>query len=339
MEASRENERESKRGLTLETVKKVLSEYLIILVLAFMAVTLAALNPNFLTLNNIMNLLTQTAIFGILALGIFIVLVSKGIDLSLGSTLAFAGIIAGTISQTTYAVDQIFPNIGMAPLGVTILVTLVIGGIVGGINGGLIAYTKIPPFIATLGTQIAFRGAALMVTMGRPVSNINPQMHWFGSRIAGYIPVPVLIYIAVIALVGILMKYTSFGKSVYAIGGNVEAAEISGIRVNRNIVWVYTISGILASVAALIFIGRTGGSIQPAAGLMFETTAIAAATIGGTSHSGGVGKVWGVVVGALILGTLTNGFTLLGIDAFVQQIIMGMIIVGAVVIDMQKNKK
>jgi inositol transport system permease protein len=126
---------------------------------------------------------------------------------------------------------------------------------------------------------------------------------------------------------------------VYAIGGNVEAAEISGIKVSHVIVWVYIISGVLAGLSALIFMGRTGGSIQPAAGTMFETTAIAAATIGGTSHSGGVGKVWGAVVGALILGTMTNGFTLLGIDAYIQQIIQGVIIVGAVIIDMRKNKK
>lgn len=321
------------------SLKQFLSDYLIVFVLAAMVAILTGLNPNFLSLNNILNMLTQTAIYGILALGIFIVLISKGIDLSVGSTLAFAGILAGTISQTQNAIDKIFPGLGMAPLAITILITLVIGGVVGIINGSLIAYTGIPPFIATLGTQIAVRGAALMVSKGKPVSNINPQMNWFGSRIWGVVPVPVLIYVLIIFIIWVIMNYTSFGKSIYAIGGNVEAAEISGIKVKRNLVYVYMISGILASVAALIYIGRTGGSIQPAAGTMFETTAIAAATIGGTSHSGGVGKVWGAVVGALILGTLTNGFTLLGVDAYVQQIVQGAIIVGAVVIDMRKNKK
>lgn len=327
------------RNNNSKSLKQFLSEYLIVFVLAAMVAILTGLNPNFLSLNNILNMLTQTSIYGILALGIFIVLISKGIDLSVGSTLAFAGILAGTISQTQNAIDKIFPGIGMAPLAVTILITLIIGGIVGIINGSLIAYTGIPPFIATLGTQIAIRGAALMVSKGKPVSNINPQMNWFGSRIFGVIPVPVLIYVLIIFIIWVIMNYTSFGKSIYAIGGNVEAAEISGIKVKRNLVYVYMISGILASVAALIYIGRTGGSIQPAAGTMFETTAIAAATIGGTSHSGGIGKVWGAVVGALILGTLTNGFTLLGVDAYVQQIVQGAIIVGAVVIDMRKNKK
>lgn len=321
------------------TRKEFIQKYLIIFVLIAMFAVLTGMNGNFLTLNNILNLLTQTSIYGILALGLFIVLVSKGIDLSVGSTLAFAGIMVGTISQTKEAVDKIFPSLGQAPFVVTILLALIIGGFIGLINGSLIAYTGIPPFIATLGTQIAVRGAALMISKGKPVSNINPQINFLGDRLFGFLPVPVLIYIAVIIFMAILMNYTSFGKSVYAIGGNIEAAEISGIKVKRNIVLVYVISGVLAGISSLIYIGRTGGSIQPAAGTMYETTAIAAATIGGTSHSGGIGTVWGVVVGALILGTLTNGFTLLGIDAYVQQIIQGLIIVGAVVLDMRKNKK
>ncbi|MBP1041196.1 ABC transporter permease [Vagococcus sp. BWB3-3] len=321
------------------TRKEFIQKYLIIFVLIAMFVVLTGMNSNFLTLNNILNLLTQTSIYGILALGLFIALVSKGIDLSVGSTLAFAGIMVGTISQTKDAVDKIFPSLGQSPLIVTIVLALIIGGVIGLINGSLIAYTGIPPFIATLGTQIAVRGAALMVSNGKPVSNINPQINLLGDRLFGFLPVPVLIYIAVIIFMAVLMNYTSFGKSIYAIGGNIEAAEISGIKVKRNIVLVYVISGVLAGISSLIYIGRTGGSIQPAAGTMYETTAIAAATIGGTSHSGGIGTVWGVVVGALILGTLTNGFTLLGIDAYVQQIIQGLIIVGAVVLDMRKNRK
>lgn len=321
------------------TRKEFIQKYLIIFVLIAMFVVLTGMNSNFLTLNNILNLLTQTSIYGILALGLFIALVSKGIDLSVGSTLAFAGIMVGTISQTKDAVDKIFPSLGQSPLIVTIVLALIIGGVIGLVNGSLIAYTGIPPFIATLGTQIAVRGAALMVSNGKPVSNINPQINLLGDRLFGFLPVPVLIYIAVIIFMAVLMNYTSFGKSIYAIGGNIEAAEISGIKVKRNIVLVYVISGVLAGISSLIYIGRTGGSIQPAAGTMYETTAIAAATIGGTSHSGGIGTVWGVVVGALILGTLTNGFTLLGIDAYVQQIIQGLIIVGAVVLDMRKNRK
>ncbi|MFI3667906.1 ABC transporter permease, partial [Citrobacter braakii] len=176
----------------------------------------------------------------------------------------------------------IFPSLGMSPLFVTILVALIIGGLIGLINGLFIAYTGIPPFIATLGSQIAIRGAALMISNGKPVSNINPAINVLGDRLFGFLPVPVLIYVGVIVFMWILMNYTTFGKSIYAIGGNVEAAEISGIKVKRNIVIVYIISGVFAGLSSLIYIGRTGGSIQPAAGTMYETTAIAAATIGGT---------------------------------------------------------
>lgn len=319
--------------------KSFLKNYLIVVVLIGMFSLLSLLNRNFLTLNNILNLLTQTSIYGILALGLFIVLVSKGIDLSVGSTLAFSGIMIGTVSQTSQAIDKVFPSLGQAPLIVTILLALIIGGLIGLINGSLIAYFQVPPFIATLGSQIAVRGGALMIAQGKPVSNINPQINFLGSRIFGVLPVPVLIYLGVIIVMWVLMNNTSFGKSVYAIGGNIEAAEISGIKVKRNLVLVYVISGVLAGLSSLIYIGRTGGSIQPAAGTMYETTAIAAATIGGTSHGGGIGTVWGVVIGALILGTLTNGFTLLGIDAYIQQIIQGLIIISAVVLDMRKNKK
>ena len=318
--------------------KSLVQDYLIFIILFVMVVGLSILSPNFLTVNNILNLLNQSAIFGILALGIFIVLVSRGIDLSVGAVLAIAGITAGTISQTMDAAGRIFPDLPMAPIWVTIFVAIAVGAAIGALNGALIAYTGIPPFIATLGSQITFRGGALMVTQGRPVSSINPQINFFGQPFMG-VPMPIIIWIVCAIVIYVLMNYTSFGKSVYAIGGNVEAAEISGIKVKPTLVWVYAISGILAGIAALIFIGRTGGSIHPAAGTMFETTAIAAATIGGTSHGGGIGKVQGVVVGALILGTLTNGFTLLGIDVFIQQIAQGIIIVVAVIIDMRKNKK
>jgi len=324
-------EKERKANYTIMAKK-----YLIVIILILMIIGLSILNPSFLRFNNILNILTQISIYGILSLGVFIVIVSKGIDLSVGSILAFAGIVAAAVSQTSAAIDQVFPNVGMAPIGITILVALLMGGILGAINGSLIAYFKIPAFIATLGMFTAARGAALMVSGGRPVSNVNPSISFFGSRLFGIIPVPVVIYATVIIIIGIMMKFTSFGKSVYAIGGNIDAAKVSGIKVKRNITIIYMICGVLAGLAAIIHMGRTGGSIQPGAGMGHELTAIAGATIGGTSHSGGVGTVWGAVVGALILGVLVNGFTLLGINAYVQQIVQGVIIVAAVLLDMRK---
>lgn len=318
--------------------KATAKKYIIVLILIGMIVGLSILNPSFLSYNNILNLLTQTSIYGILSLAVFMVIVSGGIDLSLGSMLALSGIIGGAVSQTTTAIDKVFPSIGMAPLWVTFLVVMLVGAVLGAINGGLISYFRIPPFIATLGMFTAARGAALMVSSGKPVSNVNPQINILGDRIFGYIPVPVLIYGVVIIIIGVIMKYTSFGKSVYAIGGNREAAKVSGIKVKRNLTFIYMIAGVLSGVAALVYMGRTGGSIQPAAATGYELTAIAGATIGGTSHSGGIGTVWGAVVGALILGVLVNGFTLLGINAYVQQIVQGIIIVAAVLVDMRQAK-
>ena len=320
-------------------VKELSKKYAIIIILVLMVLVLSIMNPSFLSPANIANLLTQVAIYGILACGMLLVIVSKGIDLSVGSVLAFSGIVAGSVSQTVDATGKVFPQLGMAPLWVTILLSLGIGALLGAINGALIAYTGIPAFISTLGMYTAARGAALMYSDGRPVSNINPSILVFGDKIVSVLTMPVVIYALVIVVTFVILKFTSFGKSVYAIGGNIQAAEISGIKVKRNITLIYTYCGLLAGLCALVYIGRTGGSIQPATATGYELTAIAATTIGGTSHSGGIGTVWGTVVGALILGVLTNGFTMLGVNAYVQQIVQGVVIVVAVILDMRKNKR
>lgn len=320
-------------------IKELSKKYAIIIILALMVIALTILNPNFLSPSNISNLLTQVAIYGILACGMLLVIVSKGIDLSVGSVLALSGIIAGSVSQTVDATGKVFPQLGMAPIWVTILLALGIGALLGAVNGALIAYTGIPAFIATLGMLTAARGAALMYSDGRPISNINPSILVFGDKIYSVLTMPVLIYILVIVVTFVILKFTSFGKSVYAIGGNIQAAEISGIKVKRNITLIYTYCGLLAGLCALVYMGRTGGSIQPATATGYELTAIAATTIGGTSHSGGIGTVWGTVVGALILGVMTNGFTMLGVNAYLQQIVQGFIIVVAVILDMRKNKR
>lgn len=320
-------------------VKELSKKYAIIIILVLMVLVLSIMNPSFLSPANIANLLTQVAIYGILACGMLLVIVSKGIDLSVGSVLAFSGIVAGSVSQTVDATGKVFPQLGMAPLWVTILLALGIGALLGAINGALIAYTGIPAFISTLGMYTAARGAALMYSDGRPVSNINPSILVFGDKIVSVLTMPVVIYALVIVVTFVILKFTSFGKSVYAIGGNIQAAEISGIKVKRNITLIYTYCGLLAGLCALVYIGRTGGSIQPATATGYELTAIAATTIGGTSHSGGIGTVWGTVVGALILGVLTNGFTMLGVNAYVQQIVQGVVIVVAVILDMRKNKR
>lgn len=318
--------------------KALLKKYGIVGVLILMVVVMVIVKPNsFPTPNNIFNILIQSSIFGIMALGMTLVIVSKGIDISVGSVLAFAGVVAASLGQAATASGKFFPTLGEMPVVVPILAALLIGAFLGGINGSLIAYTGIPAFIATLGMLTIGRGLALLYTSGKPISTLTPDFTFFGGKI-GIVPVPVIVYFICIVITWVLLNNTSFGKSVYAIGANIKAAEVSGINVKKNLTLIYAYCGMLAGVAAIVFAGRTG-SVHPGAATGYELTAIAATTIGGTSHAGGIGTIWGAVVGALILGVLRNSLTLLSVNPYWQQIIEGLIIVVAVVIDMRKNAK
>ena len=314
----------------------IVKQYGIIFVLLLMVIALSIIQPAFRTPANILNILNQTAIFGIMAVGMSFVIISGGIDLSVGSVLALSGVVMGAMAQVEGANNPIWENVGPFPFVIALLGALVIGSFCGGVSGSLIAKTRIPPFIATLGMMTVARGAALIVTGGRPVSSLHPGFAAIGDRLWDTIPVPVLIYLAVIVFGWILLNNTKFGKSVYALGSNRAAAEISGINVKATLIKVYMLSGFLAALAAIVFSARTH-SAHPAAASGYELTAIAAATIGGTSHSGGIGTMWGAVVGALVLAVLRNGLTLIGVHAHWQGVTEGAIIVVAVIIDMRKN--
>lgn len=335
---SKNLEAEAQRaGESRQKAVALLQKYGIILVLLVMIIGISILQPKFLSSTNLFNVLTQSSIFGIMALGMTLVITSKGIDLSVGSVLAFAGVIAASLGQVSTATTLFYPNLSDLPVIVPIAAAIIVGALIGAVNGGLIAFTGIPAFIATLGMMTIARGATLLYTGGKPVSQLTPGMMFIGSKI-GSIPVPVIVYAIMIAITWILLGYTSFGKNIYAIGGNIKAAEISGVNVKKNLVFIYGFMGICSAVAALVFAGRVG-SVHPGAATGYELTAIAATTIGGTSHYGGIGTVWGAVVGALVLGVLRNGMTLLGIHAYWQQIVEGCIIIVAVVIDMRKNAR
>ncbi len=314
----------------------VLKKYGILFVLLLIVIIISLLRPEFLTSRNIFNILNQTAIFGIMAIGLTFVIISRGIDLSVGSILAFAAVVAASFSQLPDAVGKIFPSLPMLPFPVAFFSALILGGLCGAVSGFLIAKFQIHAFIATLGMMTVARGFALIFSSGKPVSYINPVFNIIGGRLWGVIPVPVVIYAAVIAVSAVILNYTCFGKSVFAIGSNSTAAEISGINVKRNYIIIYMISGLLAGLAAIVFLGRTG-SAHPGAATGYELTAIAATTIGGTSQTGGIGTIWGAVAGALILGVIKNGMTLLGVHAYWQQVVEGIIIVAAVIFDMRKN--
>jgi inositol transport system permease protein len=320
------------------TVKNIFRKYGIVIVLFFMIVLLSIIQPAFLSPTNLFNVLTQSCIFGIMALGMTFVIISKGIDLSVGSVLAFAGVVAASFAQVPGATEKYFPNMPMLPVIAPIFIALAIGAGCGFINGILIAKTGIPAFIATLGMQTVARGFALLYTSGRPVSNLIPSMTFLGDKLFNVIPVPVIIFFIMILISLVLLNKTRFGKNTYAIGGNITAAEVSGVNVSKYLVLIYTFCGLLAGLAAVVFAGRVG-SVHPGAADGYELTAIASTTIGGTSHSGGIGTIGGAFVGALVLAVLRNGFTLLGVNAYWQKVAEGVIIVVAVIIDMRKNAK
>jgi inositol transport system permease protein len=322
-----------KKRIAIEILKK----YGIVFVLIIMVIGISILSPRFLTPNNIFNVLTQSAIFGIMALGMTLIITSKGIDLSVGSVLALTGVVAASFGQSAMATNKYFAGLGEMPLIVPVLAAILLGAFLGSINGGLISYTGIPPFIATLGMMTVARGFALIYTGGSPISNLTPSFTRLGGRI-GVLPIPVIIYLIAVVITWILLNNTQFGKNIYAIGGNVKAAEVSGVNVKKNLIMIYAYGGMLAGLAAIVFAGRVG-SVHPGAATGYELTAIAATTIGGTSHAGGIGTIWGAVVGALVLGVMRNGLTLLGVDAYWQQIVEGLIIIVAVIIDMRKNAK
>ncbi len=315
---------------------QILKKYGIIIILIIMVVGISAARPSFLSSSNLFNVLIQSSIFGILALGVTLVIISKGIDLSLGSVLALSGVIAASFAQMPDAMGKYFPDMPLLNPVIPILIAPIIATLCGTINGALIAFTGIPAFIATLGMYTVARGLALIYTSGRPISSLSPGFTVFGERVFGFLPMPAVVYAVMVAMTWILLNNTRFGKSVYAIGGNIKAAEVSGIPVKRNLVLIYAYCGLMAGVAAIVFAGRVH-SVHPGAATGYELTAIAASTIGGTSHSGGIGTIWGAVIGALILGVLRNGLTLLGVHPYWQQVAEGVIIVMAVIVDMRTN--
>jgi len=315
----------------------LLKKYGIVFALILLIAGISLAEPKFLSPTNIFNVLTQSSIYGIMALGMTLVIITKGIDLSVGSILAFSGIVAASLGQVAGATTKFFPSLGEMPVIVPILAALLIGAVLGGINGSLIAYTGIPAFIATLGMMTMARGMTLMYTGGKPVSQLTPDFMFIGSKV-GIIPVPVIIYLLMAFITWVLLNHTAFGKNVYAIGGNTKAAEVSGVNVKKNLVILYVFTGLLCAVAALVFAGRVG-SVHPGAATGYELTAIASAVIGGTSFDGGIGTVSGTIIGALVLGVLRNGLTLLGVQAYWQQVLEGLIIIVAVIIDMRKNAK
>lgn len=284
-------------------------------------------------------IILQVSIVGIIAIGVTQVIISGGIDLSSGSVVGATAMIAMSFAQTAIVNGNpnpkaIFPELGWLdlPVIVPIMVGLGCGLIAGLINGSLIAYTRIPPFIATLGMMVAARGLSRWWSKGNPISFPTDSFAAIGKGM-----MPVIIFITLAILFQLILSYTRYGKHCYAIGSNEEAARITGIKVERHKVLVYVIAGMLASVAALVLSSKNL-TAQAGMGIMYELDAIAMAVIGGVSLSGGRGSIVGTVLGALIFGVIISGFTFMKLDAYYQEMVKGVIIVGAVVLDQWRQR-
>jgi ribose/xylose/arabinose/galactoside ABC-type transport system permease subunit len=291
-----------------------------------LCIVLWAATPHFLTVSNLLNVLEQTALNAIVAMGMTFVIISGGIDLSVGSVLAFAGI--GLALGLEHSV----------PAPVAIFIALAMGTACGLANGALITRGRLPPFIATLGMMSVARGAALMLAEGRPISGFDEGFRALATaRVLG-IPAPVLITAVIYAVAHFVLTRTVFGRVTYAIGGNEEAARLSGVPVQGYKTAIYGVSGLTSAAAAVVLTARLN-SAQPTAGTMYELDAIAATVIGGSSLLGGEGSQTGTLIGALIMGVLRNGLNLLNVSSFLQQIVIGVVIVGAVLVDMGLKRR
>lgn len=302
------------------------SEINLILILVVLILALWIANPKFLSLVNITNLLRQTAIIGVLAIGMTFVILSGGIDLSVGSVLAFSSVVASKLMVS-----------GM-PIWLAITLALLSGALIGAIMGLLIHYGKVPAFIATLGGMTIVRALVMLVTRAEKIINLPDPISDFAIQRYLHIPAMVYVWFLVIIIGFIIARYTTFGRNMYAIGSNEEAARLSGIKIGISICGIYAFSGLMSAVAGILMTARLGSGV-PTAGQGYELDAIAAVVVGGASLTGAVGSILGTVLGTVIIATIKNGGTLLGINFFILDILIGSLIVIAVLIDqLRKNK-
>lgn len=304
--------------------KNFLVKYKSLFGLLVLCIILSILTPRFLTINNLRNVFTQVSVNAVIAAGMTFVILTGGIDLSVGSILAIAGAVAASIVKST-------GNVFLA-----VIAALAIGAIIGLLNGIIIARGKIQAFIATLVSMTVFRGVTYVYTNGTPVSGLGQKFMVLGNdKILG-MPIPVIVTVIIFLLSYYILDQTRYGRYVYSIGGNEDTARLSGINTNKVKTLVYVISGVMAAVSGIIVTSRIG-SASPNAGSGFELDAIAAVVLGGTSLAGGEGSIVGTIIGAVIIGVLNNGLNLMNVSPFYQLIVKGLVILLAVMID-KKNK-
>ncbi|TDY86621.1 UNVERIFIED_ORG: monosaccharide ABC transporter membrane protein (CUT2 family) [Herbaspirillum seropedicae] len=308
------------------SLRQAYARYGVLAALIVLCIALSLATPYFMTLENWTDILRQTSINGILAIGMTYVVLTGGIDLSVGALLAFSGMVTAWLATG-----------GGYPPAVAVLAGLGAGAGLGAISGLLVARMAVPSFVATLGMLSAARGATYIYNDGMPVSDLPPGLLSIGGGQILHVPVPIVIFGVVIAVSWFVLRFTVYGRYIYAVGGNARSAKTSGIDTRKVYFAVYVISGLLAGLAGVLLAARTTAAL-PQAGVSYELDAIAAVVIGGTSLSGGTGTLGGTVVGALLIGVINNGLNLLGVSSYYQQVIKGVIIVGAVLLDSSRKK-
>ena len=303
--------------------------FLILLILIF-----SSLHPRFLHPLNIFNVMRQISITGLIALGMTFVIIVRGIDLSVGSLIALCGLVGaviakgGLVERFSVGLDTELANPWYWALAGSVL----IGLLAGTLNGVCITKLKVPAFVVTLGGLSAYRGTALIVSDGGPISGFNEAYRWIGQGKIGMVPIPVIIFLVFIVLCHIVLKYTVYGRHIYSVGGNPEAARLSGININLIITSTYIITGFFVGLSAFILSARLNSS-EAVAGMGYELNVIAIVVVGGTSLFGGMGSIIGTIIGAMLFGVLQNGLVLLNVSSYIQQIIIGIILVLAVTFD------
>ncbi|GHV72765.1 ribose ABC transporter permease [Spirochaetia bacterium] len=316
---------EKQGGTTFNKASNILSKYSIFFILIIFIIVCSVANPKFFTATNLINVLRQQSVIIMLALGEMVLIICGMLDLSCGAVIAFAGVLS-------VAAYKAVPNMFVA-FGVGIAVALLCNGA----SGLMVTKFKTPPFIATLAIQTIARGGALFYTTGQNIYEIG-QYKTVGQGSVGPVPIPVIIMLVLFGIMFFIMRYTRFGRSTYAVGGNEEAANASGIKVNSIKMKAYLLNGVLVGIAAVVFMSRVNGGL-PNGAQSYEFDALTATIIGGTSFSGGVGTAWGTIIGAFIVGFLNNIMNLMSVNSYVQQIVRGVIIAGAVMWDIYSKTK
>lgn len=321
------------------------SDRAIMLVLLLMIVIIGVINPRFLSLRVLRDVALQNSTKLIMACGMAMILIVGGLDLSAGRVMGFAAVMTASLGQTLEYARRFYPNLPQLPFFVPLLAAMAVGAVFGVLNGFIISRFKITAFIVTLGTQVIAWGVNLLYfdikpNSSQPIGGVMSSITNLGSGLIGSIkfPIVLLIAISVVLVTWFIMAKTRLGRNTYAIGGNPEAAMVSGIRVNRVQISVYTLAGLMFGLAGFLESARTGGATS-AYGMSYEFDAISACVVGGVSNMGGIGTVPGMVIGVLVFGVINYGLTFIGVNPYWQQIIKGVIIIAAVGIDMSKNRK